>query len=300
MSKGILVAVTLLVLGLSVTDRTTAAEPNIKKAALKNEAEKVFFPRAEVAIVINYAGRLNLTAKMQAFSLPALEELWYKEIPLGKAQHRWTTSVWSDSASDMMYVGNGPLCAMRISTGDTLWSIKYDVVGIVQDVIVGDSTLYLMGTQKKRDKVDPDMMDLESIVYETVKSHLESPKIIAVNRSDGRKIWEFEEFRPYDLSSCLIYDPAIPVEQGKLYVKGKYIYCLNARDGSLAWQTKDKAEGEPTIDNRVLYANIKENLVALDPQTGSLIWTSSDKLDEHSQLIDKRDANLILLVPGKQ
>lgn len=277
-------------------------EPTTKSAKLRNETEDVIFPSNDMAIIVNYAGRVNLTAKMQAFTLPSLEEVWYKEIPLGKAEHRWPASIWLDESGITLCVGNGPLCAVDVKSGEILWSVKYDDVGIVQDVLIGDKTLLVMGTKKKGLKGIA-KGDYNTIVYETVKNHLQDPKIACLDRVDGKKLWEFEyePTKPYDLSSCFFSDSAGDFADGHIYIKGKYLYCLSGKDGTLVWKSKEKAEGTPTLENGVLYANLKEYLVALKPETGSQIWKSSEKLDEHSRLIGwYADKNMILLVPGKE
>jgi len=278
-----------------------AGEPTFKSAELKNEVEDVIFPRDDMVIVVNYAGRVNLTAKMQAFSLPDFEEVWYKEIPLGKAQHRWPLSIWVDESGTTMFVGNGPLCALDVVTGDTLWSVKYEDLGIVQNVEVDDKVLIVAGTEKKGTKTGMDKGYAE-IIYETVKSHLENPKLLCLDRNNGTIKWEFkyEEAKAFDLSSCVIYANKNDISNSNIFIKGKYIYCVNGKDGSLVWKTEDKAEGKPSLEKGILYANIKEYLVAMDPANGSTIWKVEEKLDEHSRLIGWYGNMMILLVPGKE
>ncbi len=293
----------IVIIGILVLSAQTTLprELDYVTADLRNEVDDVIFPGENIAVCVDYAGKVNLTAKLQAFAVPGFEELWYREISLGKTHHQWICSIWIDTVANRLYVGNGPLCAVDIRTGDVLWTIEYKDVGIVQEVIPSGNHIVVMGTEKRGEKGIT--KDFNVMVYETIKNHLNHPKLLCLDKETGEISWQFEyePLKAFDLSSQVISDDASTFEKTSVYLKGKYIYCLNAVDGSLRWKSEDKTQGLLCLNGDVLYATLDKRPVAINAADGTVRWMSEEKIGEHTIMCPvQQEPGLLAFQPGEE
>ncbi|HPI32137.1 MAG TPA: hypothetical protein PLR32_02400, partial [candidate division Zixibacteria bacterium] len=125
-------AVTALSLALLLVCAGAAAqEPAGRTAEMRNKVDGLLWIGDSILIAVDYGGFVNKTAKMQAFRVTDMAELWYTEVPVGN-RLRFEGALWVNPAAGVMYLGHGPFSALDLRDGRVLWSIPYDDIGFVQ------------------------------------------------------------------------------------------------------------------------------------------------------------------------
>ncbi|MFC2129432.1 PQQ-binding-like beta-propeller repeat protein [Bacteroidota bacterium] len=193
------------------------------------------------------------------------------------ANARCTPTIEGNSA--YVISGRGDIACIDISTGDINWSVNgyakfegsWGKWGTAESpLLVDNKVIYTPGGKKTT--------------------------MVALNKETGETIWESESLR-----NKTAYTSPVLVERGQLKmiitVLGKYIVCVNAKDGDILWSFNYKEIDDPAsggdinpitpivIGNEVFvtsgYNHVGIMLVmAEDYRTVSLKWKTND-LDVH-------------------
>ena len=292
-----LISVMIVMFGL-LSHTLIAGQVSSVVVTPENKAEDVIFPLKDVLVAIDYAGLNNITAKMNAFSVPDGSILWHLESKVGKRYQMLQDRVFFDYSEGWFFIGNGPLSAIDAATGDLKWTIDFKETGVVRWVRSGKNRLILLGADRESDVND----------YDGLKKHFEKPKLICVNKGDGSKIWEYKFEHPEDLGDVHVLhvpvdvgDYAFPPDysQGKLLIKGKKLCCIRTSDGVEIWKTEKDSYGAPGIDANTIYANVDKRITALNIENGKEMWKFERKVDKTSIVISAGTDMLMALNPGE-
>jgi outer membrane protein assembly factor BamB len=117
--------------------------------------------------------------------------------------------------------------------------------------------------------------------------------------SDGSELWSFETAGPAELNGAILTTPVIE-RNGAVYIAGLYdpnLYALDANNGSVKWVCSFASAGDPNSTNGgqlfappaigpdgTIYQTLinDPNLYAIDPCTGSILWSTSLQLDPNA------------------
>ena len=114
-----------------------------------------------------------------------------------------------------------------------------------------------------------------------------------------RSDWSFETTRPKVASTKTPGEVELPGQPSlvgdRIYFGSadSYLYCLNARDGSLIWsfKTEDSLKAAPTIiGDRLIASGLDHYVYCLNTNDGSLIWKykTGFEVDCSAAVIDGR------------
>jgi outer membrane protein assembly factor BamB len=309
------------VLGLTVM--VTAQEPPKKTAEMRNKADEMLWIGDDLLIAVDFGGFVNMTAKLQAFRIPDMTELWYTEVPVGKKQ-RFSEALWPDEASKTLFLGRGPFSALDLTSGKVLWTIPYDSIGFVHGVEFGAERVLVLGSKTKSGfrliwSLNQDKMAEKAASAGSGYEHLEDPILFSVNRQTGAIAWQYpfqpgkehkkkktdfwsggqkkvflarEETRLFLL---IENEPAegCTLAKGEVLIQAKGITCLNLVDGKEIWKLEKRFIGKPVILKDGFLAIKEDRLVLSRGGDGSEVWRSKDKVrsfwnsDEPFILIDQ-------------
>ncbi|NLI16635.1 MAG: PQQ-like beta-propeller repeat protein, partial [candidate division Zixibacteria bacterium] len=147
-AKRIFLWVTLsLIVLIVLTSVAISQEHSRRSVEMRNKADELLWIGDSVVIAVDFDGFVNKTAKLQAFRAADLTELWYTEVPVGKRQ-RFEGALWFDKQAGVMFLGHGPFSAVDLRDGTVLWSIPYDTIGFVHDVLFGTERLLVLGSER--------------------------------------------------------------------------------------------------------------------------------------------------------
>jgi outer membrane protein assembly factor BamB len=215
------------------------------------------------------------------------EKLWSFDTYAG------SNSIWSSPAIDSgkVYIGNRDcnLYCLNESTGVLRW--KY-LTGkeINSSPLVSDGKVFFGSMDGKLYCLNADAGSLiwnfttsgdgygnvgvhssPSILDDVVfVGSLYGAKLYAVNASTGVKIWDFS-VNGVIFSSPSVYD-------GKVFFNADYagVYCLNATDGALIWNTPDAISfvysSLAVADGRVFIGDSENKFYCFDASTGVSLW----------------------------
>jgi len=301
-------AVTALSLALLLVCAGAAAqEPAGRTAEMRNKVDGLLWIGDSILIAVDYGGFVNKTAKMQAFRVTDMAELWYTEVPVGN-RLRFEGALWVNPAAGVMYLGHGPFSALDLRDGRVLWSIPYDDIGFVHRVEMGTERLLVLGSKTKSGfriglPTSPENAERAAQRAGTGGEHLDDPILFAVNRQSGEIAWQYP-FEPGKMhkkkktdfwsATKITYEVREPTQlyviaadgsageltmaEGNVIVQAKHVASLDLATGQERWKIKEDFNGAPVFaEDRILV--IKEDrLVALNPADGSELWRSKDKV----------------------
>jgi outer membrane protein assembly factor BamB len=274
---------------------------------MRNKADELLWIGDSVVIAVDFAGFVNKTAKLQAFRAADLTELWYTEVPVGKRQ-RFEGALWFDKQAGVMFLGHGPFSAVDLRDGTVLWSIPYDTIGFVHDVLFGTERLLVLGSERISSfrlqwSLSPEKAQEKAQQAGSGYEHLDKPILFSLDRKTGKIGWEyaFEPGKEHKKKKSdwgggkMVYKEREPtrlqiigvsnkpgentLSQGLVIVQAKHLGCVDLATGREIWRVKEDFVGEPqVVDNRILV--IKEDrVVALKSADGSELWRSKDKVN---------------------
>ncbi|HEQ98637.1 MAG TPA: hypothetical protein ENO22_04760 [candidate division Zixibacteria bacterium] len=291
---------------------------------LGNEPDAVDFINDNLLLCTDIDGLVKITAKLEAFSLPGCERLWFNEYPIGSQADITGIKdlpyhLWADEDAGLLFVGNGPLNAVDCKTGELLWSVDYDQTGMVYDVTPCGDYLFAMGTKTRSKFTITFSQD-----YGSALDHIKDPILYCLDKKDGTIKWKYEydpprratkkKHRGYYIEEKIsqpfpgLYLPEgmlqenSNVEQGGIYILGKYVYCLDPSDGSEVWVYKNEPSGEIAFSDKYLYVVADNKLCCLDRASGREVWKSDKKIKGRpflAELADYDDHVIYACIDGK-
>lgn len=189
-------------------------------------------------------------------------------------------------AGTTVYAGGsqGNLFALNAADGTGLWSVQagdgvydpaYAVVDTTVFVLGDDGTI---GALRASDGSvlwkGPNMGGWDSVQYgiaaDASAVYVPSTKsaVVALNAADGSTKWT------YQTGGQVLAAPTLA--NGAVYFGSadQHVYAVSAADGSLLWRYPFTSgiSVSPTVANSVAYIGLGTNLVALDANTGALLW----------------------------
>jgi len=285
-----------------------AQEPPKKTVEMRNKADEMLWVGDNLLIAVDFGGFVTKTAKLQAFRIPDMTELWYTEVPVGKKQ-RFTRALWLDKTRATLFLGRGPFSAVDLTTGKVLWTIPYDSIGFVHGVEFGAERILVLGSKTKSGfrlfwSLDQNKMADKAQNAGSGYEHLEDPILFSVNRQTGAIAWQYpfepgkehkkkkkdfwsggdettfkmrEDTRLFPLTESETAGERT-LTKGEVLVQAKGISCLNLADGKEIWKVEKRFIGEPAILGDRFLAVKDDRLVLLKGNDGSEIWRSKDKV----------------------
>lgn len=300
-----------------------AQEPPKKTVEMRNKADEMLWIGDDLLVAVDFGGFVNMTAKLQAFRIPEMTELWYTEVPVGKKQ-RFSEALWPDETGKTLFLGRGPFSALDLTSGKVLWTIPYDSIGFVHRVEFGTERILVLGSKTKSGfrliwSLNQSKMAEKAAAAGTGYEHLEDPILFSVNRRTGAIAWQYpfepgkehkkkktdfwsggaettfkvrEDTRLFPLTETeLTGEPTLT--KGEVLVQAKGISCLNLADGKEIWKVEKRFVGEPAVLGDRFLVIRDDRLVLLKGSDGSEIWRSKDKVrsfwnsDEPFILVDQ-------------
>ena len=265
------------------------------------------FVNDNLALAIDLSGLNKLTAKVQALSLPNLDELWYTEIPVGRRQ-RFTGTWWLDEPANQLFIGGGPVSAVELNTGKVLWSLPYDSIGVAHRAIIGESKLLLLGTKKSGFKFNImgggiDKASNWANEQQAAYGHKQNPILFCIDKAGGNIDWRlpFEPGKEHKKKKKSIWSGETEYKireetrlnlvgsngssvypdmlHAKLLLQAKQTQCVDLQTGKTIWQPKKPLRGMavPVADRLLVITD--DHLCALRPADGSEEWRFKDKVN---------------------
>jgi outer membrane protein assembly factor BamB len=311
----VVVAAALLLLGASSLAAQRFAEDS---APLQDPDVSTFMVFGDVALAIDYQGRGRVTAFINAYSLSKHTFLWHQEVQVQRTDEATGRYAMADHDRNLLYLGNGPLNVLDVTTGQVRWSLPCDQIGTVDldgALIVGDGNLLIAGTKSCGDDDDRQVLLIDdrtgAIRWRAVAKALEyktgggpsavkhkefrwfpqmdngqvhrvvlvGDKMGAVNYADGAPAWQVRK----DVGR-------VADQRGGLmmFVEDKKLTAYRLADGTVAW-TMDIdapwAEVEPVPGSSdVIYFTYYAAFRA-DPATGALRYKARREHDNWSRLV---------------
>lgn len=113
--------------------------------------------------------------------------------------------------------------------------------------------------------------------------------LMALDRKSGKLVWELPLDEHYDItpwkrpSAHSVEGDLLLVEDRLFAVGGTHLHCIDAKTGAIVWKVRHHEFGVATCDilnglnwhEGVLYVNGDENICALNPDDGALLWSKN-------------------------
>lgn len=125
--------------------------------------------------------------------------------------------------------------------------------------------------------------------------------VYALNATTGTPIWTFDATEPgsgsFGYSSVVLYN-------NTLFINGYWLYAINAATGTLKWKVARTNSAPPGIINNKVYAtqlstnNVNYTLLALDINTGNILWQRTDNVVFKDVLSFNNDKEKLLISSG--
>ena len=201
--------------------------------------DKVYIGSADPVIHLVYMYCLNASNG---------NKIWEKEIESWHPYSPTTAAVFDDK----IYFGGGQdgiFYCLNASTGKENWSFQEGgtVPCYLGDPTVSDGKVYFGSASCYWDDVD----------------------VLCLDAYNGDKIWSF------DALGNVYNSPA--VVDGRVYVGNDRLYCLNASNGNIIWNTTEKwFASSPTVANGKVYigSEYDNKIYCFDANNGDELWNN--------------------------
>jgi len=319
----------LLIIVAAHSGALRAKQPPVSSTELREKADDLLWIGDSLLIAVDYGGFVKMSARLQAFRVPTMQELWYTEIPVGRKQS-FSGALWVDDDGSTLYIGRGPFSSLDLTTGTIHWTMPYDSVGYVHRVEFGTERLLVLGSRTKSGfrilwSPSPEAAESKAKSAGSAWEHLEDPILFSIDRPSGAIIWKypFEPGKEHKKKSggfwsggnktvtkvreqtrlFLVHNPLEgSLASGEVLIQAKGISCLNLADGSEHWKLKDRFIGDPCVVGGHILAVRDNRLVRLDPLDGAETWRSTNKVRSSWDCPDPflvRDSTVLINSDGR-
>lgn len=230
---------------------------------------------------------LGISGILSAFDAASGELLWRHDL---SGRFPRTSPAFGTAASPLVVDGkvithlgghhDGVLAAFDLATGKTLWELPGDGPGYASPMLV-------------------DAAGIRQVVTQT------DQHVVGVALADGRLLWQLPFSTPYSQNAVT------PLVVGDLVIvsgleQGVAAYRLAEREGFViprrVWHTTEIGfyMSSPVLLGGRLWGMAHQKagqLVALDPETGSVLWTGEGRLGDNAALV-AADGHLLVLTDG--
>ncbi len=177
----------------------------------------------DMAVVTWYDGSGKVTAHMTGYRLGEPAQAWHQEIRVQQNERHGGPWFSAGGAPGVVVLGNGPVTALDLRTGQTTWSLDCGVVGAVdmRGVDMGDGTKVVLGSE--------DCGELVKL------------KLLRINVATGQVLWQVRlRAREYTTDGAKYRDyKTLPLGDGRMVFIGEKLQAIDLKTGAVSYESRD-------------------------------------------------------------
>jgi outer membrane protein assembly factor BamB len=239
------------------------------------------------ALIENTVYQGNAADGFVALDRKSGHQLWRKDIKNG------VNSGAIQYKDNIFFGGNdGQFYAVKASNGQIVWTFPTQSESLSAPVLDGTSIYFLAGNgtlyslEASTGKMNWSYVqrDNSSINIRTSSSPVIDGQFLYIGFSDGTLSsfdknkgflkWERNIATPQDRFKDVGSSPVIAGDNIYITTYGGSLFSIKKLNGEINWKVDEGSSASVTIDkNRIYYSTTNKKVVALDQQTGKLLWS---------------------------